>query len=167
MLLPLQIELQARLLPCAHTPSSGALTVFPDRRRKSWRGGICSSLWCPRIPVEPQWRENLDLLLTTSSLQAQGRAGRPFIGHLVAEHTGRLHTMSRGSLTFHCLHFLHGPSFDRTVLSPLSVPEAEGTGTADSAATKPDGILCPMEFAVRRGAQRESGKDTNGRASLQ
>lgn len=62
--------------------------------------------------------------------------------------------------------FLHIPSFNRNLSSTFYVPDKGGTGTADSAATQPDRMLCPMDSAVLWGAQRETGKDTNERISL-
>ena len=140
----------------AHTPHlHGPSLSFRIEGENPGEGEPAPLYACPRIPVEPQWQENLDLLLATSSLQTQGRAGRPFIGHLVAEHTGQLHMMSRGSLTFHCLRFPTWSFVQQNRIEPLLRAGSRRNrhcGLSGNQARRnplPHGIRCPVGSAER------------------
>lgn len=98
-LLPFQIKLQTRILPNAHTPSSGPSQSFHMRGEnpEGGAGGICSSFCGSQNPsgaTLAAWT----LLLTIPSLQAQWRAVSHFDRSLVAENMGpTLHNVQRVS----------------------------------------------------------------------
>lgn len=119
------------------------------------RGYPFLSTCVPESHCCPNGRRTWTLPLTTSSLQARERAVRHFNSSLVAEPTGRLHTMSRGSLTFHCLNFPTRSFIQQKFIEHLlrAISRRHGPcGLSSNQAGQdplPHGIRCPVGSAER------------------